>query len=389
MRNIRKVLYFSCLLGMAVLLLLPYPSRVIRYTTDGSLPNCRTSPVYSGSITVSAVSTLKAIGCIATKWHGGLLTSAHAQQPSRNLMLGLVDAPNTPTDSPGAGTYSSTQSVTLSDATAQFILYTTTGTPPACPATGTLYSGAFNISATTTLKAIGCNGVTGGGVLTSVYTISAGEPTFTEVQGNFGSIASSGTTVAVTLTSNPATGDAVACAVIGFPTSLTISSITDGNSNAYTVTPNSPSTAQGGSARIIWLAYLLNAPSNANKTITATFSGSITFASVIRCDQFHRSSGTWTFDTDVVGSGTSAPPVNTPSITPSVSGELLYAGLTIANAADVTGVGGSWTQSAGGIDSSNKFHLTEYILSAASGATAANFTLSGTANWNSMAMALK
>src|SRR5271157_5560091 len=75
-------------------------------------------------------------------------------------------APNTPTDSPGAGTYSSTQSVTLSDAHALTILYTTTGTPPSCPSTGTLYSGAFNISVTTTIKAIGCNGVTGGGVLT-------------------------------------------------------------------------------------------------------------------------------------------------------------------------------------------------------------------------------
>lgn len=96
-------------------------------------------------------------------------------QPSaRVLLLGATDAPNTPVDSPGAGSYGSTQSVTITDATAQFILYTTNGSTPACPATGTLYTGAFNISVTTTLKAIGCNGVTGGGVLTSVYTISAG-----------------------------------------------------------------------------------------------------------------------------------------------------------------------------------------------------------------------
>lgn len=95
-------------------------------------------------------------------------------QGVKSTLVSLVDAPNTPVDSPGAGTYSSTQSVTITDATAQFILYTTSGSTPACPATGTLYSGAFNISVTTTLKAIGCNGVTGGGVLTSVYTISSG-----------------------------------------------------------------------------------------------------------------------------------------------------------------------------------------------------------------------
>lgn len=82
-------------------------------------------------------------------------------------------APNTPTDSPGMGTYSSSQSVTLSDPHSLTILYTTTGTPPTCPSTGTVYSGAFNITVTTTLKAIGCNGVTGGGVLTSVYTINS------------------------------------------------------------------------------------------------------------------------------------------------------------------------------------------------------------------------
>lgn len=95
-------------------------------------------------------------------------------QGTQRTLLSVTDAPATPVDSPGAGSYSSTQSVTLTDATAQFILYTLDGSTPSCPATGTLYSGAFNISVTTTLKAIGCNGITGGGVLTSVYTISGG-----------------------------------------------------------------------------------------------------------------------------------------------------------------------------------------------------------------------
>ena len=102
------------------------------------------------------------------------LSQAVAQTNSvKSLLLADVDAPLTPVDSPGGGTYSSTQSVTITDATSTFILYTLTGTPPACPATGTLYSGAFNISTTSTLKAIGCNGITGGAVLTSVYTITS------------------------------------------------------------------------------------------------------------------------------------------------------------------------------------------------------------------------
>lgn len=84
------------------------------------------------------------------------------------------ERPNIPTDSPGAGTYSSTQSVTLSDAGSTAILYTTNSSTPACPATGTLYTGAISVAVTTTIKAIGCNGVTGGGVLTSIYTITGG-----------------------------------------------------------------------------------------------------------------------------------------------------------------------------------------------------------------------
>jgi hypothetical protein len=79
---------------------------------------------------------------------------------------------STPTDSPGAGTYSSTQSVTLSCATSgASIYYTTDGSTP--NATKTLYTGAFNISVTTTLKAIGIkSGYTNSSILSSVYTIS-------------------------------------------------------------------------------------------------------------------------------------------------------------------------------------------------------------------------
>ena len=101
---------------------------------------------------------------------------AQSQPTGRVLALGSNDAPSSVTESPGPGTYSSTQNVTLVDATAQFILYTTSGSTPSCPATGTVYSGAIPISVTTTLKYLPCNGVTGGTVVTSVYTISLTTP---------------------------------------------------------------------------------------------------------------------------------------------------------------------------------------------------------------------
>jgi hypothetical protein len=79
-----------------------------------------------------------------------------------------------PTDSPGQGTYSSAQTITLTDATADLIRYTLDGSTPSFTA-GTLYTGTFSSgSSTVTIKAIGCD-FSGacGGVLSSVYTISA------------------------------------------------------------------------------------------------------------------------------------------------------------------------------------------------------------------------
>ena len=113
-----------------------------------------------------------------------LLSCAGADAQILNQVLyGITPIIKTPVDSnsggsctgsSGAWTCTGTTSVTITDATADFIRYTTNGSTPSF-ASGTLYTGAFNISATTTLKAIGCTLLDAkcGGVLTSVYTISA------------------------------------------------------------------------------------------------------------------------------------------------------------------------------------------------------------------------
>jgi len=61
-----------------------------------------------------------------------------------------------PTASPIAGTYTSAQSVTLVSTGASSIRYTTDGTAPACPTTGTLYSTAISVGTSQTIKAISC-----------------------------------------------------------------------------------------------------------------------------------------------------------------------------------------------------------------------------------------
>jgi len=78
-----------------------------------------------------------------------------------------------PTFSPGGGSYSSAQSVTISSSTSgASIRYTTDGSTPTST-TGTVYSGPVTISATATLKAIAYkSGMTDSTVTSSTYTIT-------------------------------------------------------------------------------------------------------------------------------------------------------------------------------------------------------------------------
>ena len=118
----------------------------------------------------------------------------------------------TPTFSPAAGTFTSTQSVTVSDTTAgATIYYTTNGATPT--SSSTKYMGAISVSATETLEAIAvATGFTNSAMATAKYTITppAATPTFSPVAGTFTSTQSvtiSDTTAGATIyyTTNGAT----------------------------------------------------------------------------------------------------------------------------------------------------------------------------------------
>ncbi len=100
-----------------------------------------------------------------------------------------------PTASPNGGTYSSTQSVTLSSTTSgATIYYTTNGSTPTT--SSNQYSGAISISSTTTLKAIAVkSGMTNSTVMSQAYTISTAAGTVGNVNAGTDKTVNSQTTL--------------------------------------------------------------------------------------------------------------------------------------------------------------------------------------------------
>jgi len=221
----------------------------------------------------------------------------------------------------------------------------------------------------------------------ATQNVAAGEPTFTEIQSVKGANVTSGTTATVTLTTPTAT-NAVFCAIIYYPQSLTITSVKDnaGTPNTYTVSAHSPAQPNSGAPSTA-LAYLLNVPASPGATVTLTMSGTITYNTSIRCTEFHRPSGTWTIDNDFASTSTTAgTTANSPTVTASVAGELLFANCVAASAQDCTAAG-LWTQDT--TTDATSGTAGEYILAGASGGTAINFTLSASEVWNAMGIAVK
>jgi hypothetical protein len=148
----------------------------IYYTTNGSTPTT-SSTKYTAEITVSATTTIKAIATAA-----GFVTSAVASGTY------TIETPAaTPVFSPAAGTYAPGQQVTISDSTeGATIFYTTNGTTPTT--SSAQYTGAINVNATTTIKAIAAaTGSLDSAVATSTYTIEtpAATPVFSPVAGTY------------------------------------------------------------------------------------------------------------------------------------------------------------------------------------------------------------
>jgi hypothetical protein len=154
----------------------------IYYTTNGSTPTT-SSTVYTGPITVSSTETLEAIAVEPDPASSAVASATYTINPVLP----------TPTFTPAAGTYTSAQTVTISDATAgTTIYYTTNGSTPTT--SSTVYSGPITVSSTETLEAIAVeSGYTNSAVATAAYTITT--PAGTQINYGSGFASSAGSVV--------------------------------------------------------------------------------------------------------------------------------------------------------------------------------------------------
>jgi len=147
------------------------PNAIIYYTTTGNnpVPGPSFTRVYAGPFSLSATTTIKAM---ATK--ANMTSSAVV---SRLLTINNPAVVTNPVISPGTGTFSGPQTVTISTATSNAIIYyTTSGNTPVVGTGFTrIYTGPFQVTGTTTVRAMAIrSGLTNSAVVTSFITITGG-----------------------------------------------------------------------------------------------------------------------------------------------------------------------------------------------------------------------
>jgi predicted CXXCH cytochrome family protein len=184
------------------------PGVTYYYTTNGTTPTTA-STQYAGPFTLSTQGTATVEVIAVSSFGTSAVTTAYY-----NFTFPQAATPNF---SPGAGSFTAPQTVTISDSTPNAtIYYTTNGTTPTT--SSAVYGGAITVSSTTTIEAVAvAYGYSLSNARSGTYTILAATPTFSP--GAFG-------------TFNP-------------PQAVTISDATTGATIYYTTNGTTPTAASG------------------------------------------------------------------------------------------------------------------------------------------------
>jgi len=192
---------------------------VIYYTTDGTVPT-RNSPVYTSPVTVTTSTSFQAIGTYPGMPQSDIAYATYS--------INLRTAP-APLFAPPPSTYTSSQSVTLSNTAHLPMYYTLDGSNPT--ANSAPYAAPISVTKNTTIKAItAAYGYHDSSVSTGNYYIQAPNPTFTPSSGTYYNPVSvtisdtiSGATIYYTTDGSAPTTGSTSCPN---PCSLTVSTTT-------------------------------------------------------------------------------------------------------------------------------------------------------------------
>jgi sugar lactone lactonase YvrE len=156
----------------------------IYYTNDGSTPNVG-STVFSGPITISASETVNAIA----------VASGNAESTVASAAYLIAAVAATPVFNPPAGTYTGTQSVTVtSSSIGAAIYYTTDGSTPTTASAQ--YSNSITVAASEIIKAIATGpGYTPSAVASASYVINNAAPVLTGLSPAIASAGGAGFTL--------------------------------------------------------------------------------------------------------------------------------------------------------------------------------------------------
>jgi N-acetylneuraminic acid mutarotase len=178
----------------------------IYYTTDGTTPTSAAT-LYSGPITVGTTQTVQAIAVATNDYPSAIASAAF----TINLPPAAPPAFSVP-----AGTYSSAQSVTISDTTSgATVYYTVDGTTPTI--LSPRYTGPITVSSTATLQAIAVAGGYSASTVSSAAYVLPVTFTFTGSPASLTLGAGGQGTVTFTLTPQNGFNTAVTFACSGLP----------------------------------------------------------------------------------------------------------------------------------------------------------------------------